>query len=254
MSLLRVTAVAVLAAAFTAALGCNFILNPEHSDDILRCGNAIDCEGFDVIASAVASDRLQAKCDAPGGDNAGDISQANENQVCSVVDKEVSCAMKSYGGTEDEGNPGSDRPYVQTYTEAISKSGLYVACAQENMGLQGCKPMNGLCLNGLQQNANGVCDVPGADLPAYEASAEVKGQDVRDQFCRSYFCDDQFACSHEGNNYFCRRCDASKPIGEGGCGDLYFNAARSTVYVDGSCPSRSEVDKTEFGPVPTPAP
>jgi hypothetical protein len=253
MSLLRtlITPLALVVAA-AALPGCNFILNPEHSDDILRCGNAIDCEAFPEIADAVSSNRVQANCNAPSSDAGVDISKANENQVCSVVDKEVSCAMASYGGTEDAGNSESDNPYVMAFTTAVSRIGLYVACDVANLGVRGCKPMNGACGSGLAVNRFGVCDDPNADLLAYEANVELKGQDVRDQFCRSFFCSEEFACaaSDDGKTYLCRRCDDKKAIGEGGCGDLYFNGVRSTVYTESECPASSEAKKTSFGEVP----
>lgn len=252
---LRATALASLAAGLMGLLGCNFILNPENSDDILRCGNAIDCEAFDEIAAAIANNRVQARCDAPDGDNMGDISMANENQVCSVVDREISCAMASYGASEESGNSSSDNPYVQKYTEAVTRLGLYVACDMANFGLRGCKPMNGACGAGLVVNRFGVCDDPAAEVPAVEASVDLKGQDVRDQFCRSYFCSEEFACIRSGESYACRRCNNDDPLGEGGCGDIYFNGARSSVYVEDACPSASDVKKTSFGEVPpSPAP
>lgn len=247
MSLLRALVVALPA---LGLLGCNFILNPENSDDILRCGNAIDCERFDEIAAAIANNRVQAKCDAPSGDNMGDISQANENQVCSVVDKEVSCAMASYGGDEEAGSSSPQNDYVAAFTEAVSRINLYVGCSTENFGKRGCKPMNGLCEGGMLVNDYGVCDDAAAEIPAVEANPELKGQDVRDQFCRSYFCSEEFACVADGKNYACRRCEPGKPLGEGGCGDIWFNGARSTVYIEDECPSSSAVTKAAFGPVP----
>lgn len=238
-------------------LGCSAILNPENSDEVLRCGNADDCLEFEEIAAVVGDKRTQATCAAPGGDGSGDFTEAKENQVCSVTDFQLSCAIKSYGGDESTGNAQSNRIYVQTFTEAINKAGLYIPCAEDRRGSRGCKAkLDSTCDTGLSLNAFGACDVANPEAPAVEPTPDLKALDVRDQFCRSYFWDDDFVCASSGtSNYLCKRCDPAAPIGQGGCAQLYFGGAPSTVYTDhgdAGRPAEANVDKVEFGPFPTP--
>ncbi|MCB9706759.1 MAG: hypothetical protein H6711_33250 [Myxococcales bacterium] len=238
-------AAAPLLAVATLASGCSAIFNPEKSDDVLRCGNAFDCEGFDEIAAAIDDKRAQAQCNAPGDGSGSDISQSKENQVCSVVDAEIGC---------DPSSLDLMHIYRTTYEDVADLSGVYAPCADELKGTLGCKPtLAGTCGAGLEINKFGTCDNEGADA-VVEASQDNKGLDVRDQFCASFFCDESFVCDGSGSKPLCKRCEDGKPVGEGGCAKIYINGAPSTIYQDvgGSvCESVADTTKVDFGPIPT---
>ena len=232
---------ALLPAAFVFGAGCSAILNPENSDEILRCGNADECVAYDEIAAALESQRTQPACRSKGASS--EFGASDRDQVCSVVDKEIRCDLAKQNPTD----PGRIR-----WDEAQDSTGVYIACAMDKQGSRGCKPKAGnVCDAGLEVNQWGACDAPGANL-AVEPNPEMKGLDVADQFCRSYFCDADvpFAC---GADKICRRCDPTKELGKGGCAELFFSGAPSPVYVDDSCPPRAAVSTVEIGPLPPPA-
>jgi hypothetical protein len=240
----RVTLVAAVALAAAPLAGCSAIFNPENSDDVLRCGNAVDCEENDVIAEAISSNRVQAQCKSPSSDGGGDISQSNEDQVCSVTDAEVGC---------DPESQNLMHPYRVLYDAAVGSSGIYTPCAEERRGSLGCKPtLQGMCDTGLETNAFGFCDAPGNENPAVEPDLTLSGVDVRDQYCRSFFCDEAFVCDDSGPKPVCRRCDPDAAIGEGGCAMLYIAGAPSTIYADPNegCEAVAKTDEVDFGPFP----
>ena len=57
---------------------------------------------------------------------------------------------------------------------------------------------------------------------------------MRDQFCRARFCDETFVCDTSGPKRICKPCEGTDPadFGEGGCGTLFVQGARSPVYTD----------------------
>ena len=245
LSWLRASLVVLVSAASVA--GCSAIFNPENSDDVLRCGNVDDCLADQTFAAALQDKRLEAACAAPGTDAAGgDISESNENTVCSTTDKQISC---------DPGKLDQLSDLVVRYNEAVDSNGIYIACQVENLGKQGCKPSTGACEAGLEVNDYGVCDDPNNPIPAYEASSDNAGQDVLDQYCRQFYCDDgsNFTCTVSGgSDRLCKRCDPGKPVSEGGCATMWVNGAPSSVYVaaDGCDPTKSSLEGSEFGPIP----
>lgn len=236
---LRVLAVpALLATVFSG--GCNFIFNPANSDDIVRCKNTIECEKEEVFFEALNTERLDAQCSSPGG--SATFGTSKTNQVCAIVDKaSVSC------GTDmlPAGN------YADAVDAATKNKAVYTSCPNDKLGSLGCKPKsNDVCDAGLKKSDHGLCD-DDKGQPLYEASAAFFLQDVKDQQCRSYFCSDEFVCNKTNK---CIRCDPDKKPGEGGCGDLALNGARSTVLqtqkqLDDACPASSSFEGTEFGPV-----
>jgi len=247
LSWLRASLVVFVSAASVA--GCSAIFNPENSDDVLRCGNVDDCYADQTVALALQDKRLEAACNAPGSDAAGDdISQSNESKVCSTTYKQISCDPSQLDQLSD---------FVVRYKEAVDSNGIYIACQVENLGKQGCKPNAGACDADLEVNDLGICDNPNSPIPAYEASTENAGQDVLDQYCRQFYCDDEgdnFGCSRDkANKLICKRCDPDKPIGEGGCATMWVNGAPSSVYVTGDdCdPTESSLANSKFGPLPT---
>jgi hypothetical protein len=246
----------VFAAIFTATFagtGCNFILNPERYDDVIRCKNTSECEGESYFFDALNTERVDASCAAPGSGGGG-FTSSKTNQVCSVVDKaSVSCDPAVF----------MKGPFYDAWERANTNKAAYVPCSGDKLGTFGCAPtFNGTCANGLEVNDYGVCD-DGSGLPLFPASDELFGQDVKDQHCRSYFCDDAFVCNGRTNK--CIRCDPSKDtvgdLGQGACGDLALQGVRSTVYqskgdLESMCPDASDVEMTVFGPpvVVAPAP
>jgi hypothetical protein len=239
----------VFAATLTATLigtGCNFILNPANSDEVIRCKNTTECEQESFFFEALNTNRVDASCAAPAS-GGGDISSSKTNQVCSVVDKvSVSCDPAVF----------AKGPFYDAWERAMDNANAYAPCAGDQLGTLGCAPtFNGACATGLEVNDFGVCD-DGTGLPLYAGStAELFGQDVKDQHCRSYFCDDSFVCNAGTNK--CIRCDSSKDelkdLGKGACADLAIQGQRSTVYQDedtlkATCQDASDAEMTAFGP------
>lgn len=239
----------VFAAIFTATFagtGCNFILNPANSDEVIRCKNTSECERESFFAEALNTERVDASCGAPAS-GGGDISSSKTNQVCSVVDRaSVSCDPSVF----------SKGPFYDAWERANTNKAAYVPCSGEKLGTFGCAPtFNGSCTAPLKVNGYGVCDDgSGPDLfPA--GDPELFGQDVKDQHCRSFFCDADFVCNGKTNK--CIRCDPDKDtvddLGQGACGDLALQGVRSTVYqsdedLTGECLDASNIDLTMFGP------
>jgi hypothetical protein len=257
-------------------LGCSLILNPANKDDVVRCTNTADCsedEGFNQTLNA--DYRLTARCSSNAGGGGGDIGQSSGDQVCSAIyDTAIGC--------NGSNTSPLTHPFRVAYDEAI-KADYYQLCASEHLGLPGCRPCSSAlnlddspqCDNGSGENkskcvdgseaddATGVCSGDGP-WPTYPANAKgpsddsLEGQDVLDQYCRSFFCDEDFVCDRD--TFKCIKCDPEGDYGEGGCGDLYVNGARSTVYQDQdtlesrcskSTPKSEASLATEFGPIPS---
>ncbi len=225
-----------------ASAGCNFILNPANSDEVIRCKNTTECEKEDFFIAELRNERTDAACGAPGG--GGGFTTSKTNQVCSLVDKaSVSCTTEML--------PAGD---FNDAVEAAKKNAVYSVCVGDKKGTLGCGPLNnGTCASGLTVNDFGACD-DGKGQPLIEATADLALQDVQDQHCRSYFCDESFVCNRKTSK--CVRCDDSlgaEDVGQGACGDLAVNGGRSTVYfsqeklVD-ECPDTSKFETTQFGP------
>lgn len=228
-----------------AATGCNFILNPANSDDVIRCKNTTECEKESFFIEELRKDRTDASCGAPGGQSG--FATSKENQVCSLVDKaSISCAIDNL--------PAGD---FADAIEAAKKNGeVYTACPSDKKGTLGCPPTNsGTCSNGLKLNEFSTCDDGQGSNPLIAPDISRKFFDVQDQHCRSYFCDDSFVCNTKTTK--CTRCDdelGAKGIGVGACGDLALAGARSTVYfsqdkLEMECPDTSKYSDTRFGPV-----
>lgn len=251
---------------FTASLllvatSCNFIVDTVP-DEVVPCANASECEKSSQFAFTAQDARFDAICSGKQGGGGG-LGSSKSNQVCAVNYAQVSCSINAYGGGLDggDGDEDSTKPFVIAYTEAVeNRDELYVPCAGEQLGTQGCPPADNGCNEGLVVNRYGVCDVEGAFLAAYEPQFgdELLAQDVYDQFCRSFFCDERFTCVVEENSRSCRIRDPEKQPGQGGCADMYFAGKRSSVYLskeqieDSACTPMSEIldaaDATQFGP------
>ena len=210
----RLVTVSLLLAGFTIS-ACTAILVPDRgADGVQRCNTGEDCD-------ATGDERYVAQC-VFGADQ-----PENSDKVCVAGFREdVSCNPTGYP---------ADSRFVDVYNDATSNQGkaAYVNCTMENQGKRGCRPNAGACESGLEENAEGFCDDPGAALPAVNPSQVedldlVAGQDVLDQFCRSFFCDENFVC--DTSKFTCTPCTEVDPFGEGGCGQIYLQGALSTVY------------------------
>jgi len=234
-----------------ASAGCNFILNPANSDDVIRCKNTTECEKEAFFIEELRKGRTDAACGSPGSGGGG-FTTSKTNQVCSIVDKvSVSCGTVSL--------PAGD------FASAVDAVGpmpgtLYTPCVGDQRGTLGCAPLNnGTCAAGLTVNDYGACD-DNMGQPVIEPNGDLALQDIKDQHCRSYFCDETFVCNSKTSK--CVRCDddlGADGLGQGACGELAFNGKRSTVYLPqdqlvDECPDTSKFEETKFGPVVTVAP
>ena len=233
-----------------AATGCNFILNPENSDDVIRCKNTTECEKQSFFIDELRKERTDASCGAPGGQSG--FATSKENQVCSLVDKvSISCGVDNL--------PAGD--FADAVAEATKNGEIYSPCSSDKKGTLGCPPTNaGTCASGLKLNQFATCDDGKGGNPLIAPDISRKLLDVQDQHCRSYFCDDSFVCDAKTTK--CTRCDDElgvEGIGAGACGDLAIAGARSTVYfsqdkLEEECPDTAKYSETRFGPVALPPP
>ncbi len=228
---------ALFAAALVLTGGCSFILNPENSDDVVRCSNPTDCEEDPAFSELLSDNRFDPVCSGAGGVGT-DISETAKDLVCSVTFTDIGC---------DPMSKSAGHPLFDTYTMAIAQDQVYVACSSEEFGLAGCPPGPMGCNNGAAPEDFGgmvICPDPSSAFPAYPPNLleEPAGQDVLDQYCQSFFCDDTFVCDRSGGNPRCKVCDPGKPVGQGGCGVLYVHGARSTVYLDDASSSCATSD------------
>lgn len=197
------------AAVLLGSTACSVILNPR--DDVQRCGNVDDCD-------QPADERFEAVCIS---DESADIDTTVVEQVCVAEFKTIGCDPMNYDVTS------------AFRIAAEGRSFTAYACT-DNEGARGCPPVSGGgCQEGLEINAVGTCDVPGADVPAINhnnnAWGDLQAQDVKDQFCRGFFCDDTYVCNNETGS--CQECDPDLPFGQGGCGEVYTQGTPSCVYV-----------------------
>ncbi len=244
ISALGCSALALAFGLLSTATGCNFILNPANSDEVIRCKNATECERDSYFAKSLATKRTDASCDAPGSGGGG-FTSSKTNQVCSIIDRtDVSCdptiLMKG--------------KFYDAWEQAMMNAGAYTDCPGAMKGSLGCAAKDsGGCNAGLSKNELGVCDDPKSPNPLYNYKSEdLFGQDVKDQHCRSYFCSDEFVCSNAGSSPKCVRCDPDAEIGQGGCGELALAGKRSTVYQSEAqlkdvCLDAADPEATVFG-------
>ncbi|NVB38945.1 hypothetical protein G6O69_13975 [Pseudenhygromyxa sp. WMMC2535] len=233
----RPFASALLLTAGFAVSACTAILVPDEGDDgVVRCNNTEDCPDIE-------DNRYRSQCVFGDGQD-----QDNSDKVCAADFEVIGCNPQNYDG---------DHPFVTLYEDAVDAKAAYVACTEENRGKRGCLNSGGSCEAGLELREDGVCDDPNDPLPAIYppdvGGADIAGQDVMDQFCRSYFCDEEFVCDTSTSNWTCRRCSTSDPFAEGGCGLLYIQGARSSVYEDaslGNCDGTLETEEQVLGTAP----
>lgn len=235
--------VVVVAAGLLSA--CNFIFNPDNSDEVTRCKNATECENVDKFRDILLNERTDATCKAPSS-GSGNFTAAKNNLVCSIVDKaSVSCDADRFP---------EEAPLRVAFEAAKAESSLYTSpCTSETNGQVGCPPKAGACAKG-KPNEFGICDDDSGKHPLYPPTGLV-AQDVLDQHCRSYFCSDDFVCN---KNKQCVRCsdlddDETDRIGNGGCIDFAMAGKRSTIYTDvdnDACQDEpASANETKFGTV-----
>ncbi|NJK32814.1 MAG: hypothetical protein HC927_10620 [Deltaproteobacteria bacterium] len=220
--------------AFTAS-ACTAILSPKD-EPIVRCNNVDDCPKLD-------DNRHVYECIYAEGQS------ESSDKIC-VADfrTNVSCNPMSYAG---------DHPLVETFDDATDNASkaLYGSCS--TLGLAGCPPDPGtLCADGLMlDDTLGLCIDPNETQPTIyppdHGGVELAGKDVLDQFCRWRFCEEDWVCDTDG--FTCKPCDPGAPFEEGGCGNIYLDGQKSTVYTDladANCDgSKADPELTDFGPV-----
>lgn len=207
----RTASLILTAATLLGGLGCSVILNPR--DDVQRCENTDDCE-------QPADKRYEAVCLS---DPDANIDTTQVEQVCVAEVKTIGCNPM---------NASAESPYRDLFD---SRGFMDYDCTDFE-GAQGCPPESGVgCQAGLEINAMGTCDVPGAAIPAIylPSFGDLEAQDVKDQYCASFFCDDSYVCNTEDDRHVCQPCDPELPFGQGGCGTVYSQGMPSCVYVQG---------------------
>ena len=206
----RHRAVAALAAlaALTAA-GCSVLLDPERFDDVVRCHYDDDCPASD-------DPRYAWVCTVADGHP-----DRSFPKVCAPSPVQ-SCAPSDYaGGSTIRGRVGDAREHPEQYVDRCDELGA----------VHGCPPDDDGCTAGLVAHpVSGRCDDDDPSTPpALMPQPSVEAQDVLDQFCRSVFCNPEFVCNRQTER--CTSCVLGDPLGRGGCGDLYPDGKRSTIYV-----------------------
>ncbi|MGB1699544.1 MAG: hypothetical protein ACPHRO_06315, partial [Nannocystaceae bacterium] len=173
------------------------------------CENVSECPDY-------GDNRLVGQCFS----NDADVN--NAPGVCVATWKPESC---------DKSN--TTLPLGETFAaaEALGTGVYSQGCDPVNAGKRGCQPdpMTG-CEAGTELQ-DGACQVPGSPvLAGVGGDPDLLGQDVLDQSCRFYFCNEDFVC--DKTNFSCRPCDPTKPIGYGGCTEIWVEGAPSTIYMD----------------------
>ncbi len=226
-----------------AALGgpaCSIVFDPERDDDIDRCRYDDDCPvppdpRFENICTV--SEEYQQE------DEAVDVPFP---LICSPRPS-VSCDPDSYD---------YDSPFRTRAREAIGRLERYDTVCNPLGGVQGCPPHPETgCNEGLSPHPlSGRCDDDDESTPpAIAPEASVALQDVLDQFCRSVYCDIRFTC--HVRDHVCEPCALGQPISRGGCGDLYPDGVRSSVYqsadeLSAACMGRDgDLEQAHIGPL-----
>jgi hypothetical protein len=203
----RVLSASVATTLLCGGSSCALVLDPERLDDVPRCEYDVDCP-------EAPDPRFEMVC------TTADESLAAP-KICSPR-AAVSCAPSQYA---------FDTEFRVRHREATEHVARYDNRCHELGGVQGCPPGPDGCLPGLAPDPeSGRCDDSDPHTPAALAPEPiVRLQDVLDQFCRSMYCNDDFVCHTRTNR--CVRCEPGQPLGRGGCGDLYIDGHRSTVYL-----------------------
>lgn len=215
--------------------GCSLMLDPERLDDVERCEYAVDCPESPDPRFEFICTTADEQSDAP--------------KICSPRPS-VSC---------DPGDYDYRSEFRTRHREAAAIDGRYVNRCSDLGGVQGCLPKDGVCNDGLTIHPDtGRCDDDDQSTPVALAPEEdlVRLQDVLDQFCRSMYCSDEFVCDKRDN--VCVRCEFGTSLGRGGCGDLYIDGQRSSIYLsndamDEACEGEDmSGDEALLGPAPLP--
>ena len=201
--------VAALALAVATA-SCTVVFDPERTDEVYRCDFDVDCPDTE-------DPRYGMECRV--GEAHQDVDR-DFPKICAPVPK-VSC-------DPDEFSYHSD--FRTRWREAMSIDGRYDEACMEPIAVAGCPPAKEGCAPGLTRlPASGRCDDTNESTPpAVSPEPIVAAQDVLDSFCRTVFCDQRFVCDKK--HYECVPCVLGEPLGGGGCGDLYVQGVRSSVY------------------------
>jgi hypothetical protein len=215
------------------AAGCSLMLDPQRLDDVPRCD-------FDVDCPEAPDPRFEFICTTTD-------EESSAPKICSPRPS-VSCAPDDYDYHSE---------FRVRHREAGEVQDRYVNRCNDLGGVQGCPPKDGQCEPGLSVHARtGRCDDSDDATPVALAPEEdlVRQQDVLDQFCRSMYCSDEFVCDKA--DYVCVRCEFGTSLGRGGCGDLYIDGERSSIYLsDAQMQDACEgedmtVENARLGPIP----
>jgi len=185
-----------------AAGACVAFYPPDEDDDgVERCESSTDCKG-----PAYDDSRIVGECVEAAEDSAP--------KVCVAAWAPTNCnGMQAQMGS----------PLRTAYDAVIASDDYPSACSDENLGKPGCAPNMGECDAGMPVMVGSVfvCPHPNAadGWVAYPPSMDRRGLDVLDQACRHFFCDRTQVCNTNG--FTCEQCDPDKPIGEGGCAEMY---------------------------------
>jgi hypothetical protein len=209
--------------------GCSIAFDPERYDDVPRCRYDDDCPVPD-------DPRFANVCTV-----SDEYEDPSFSRICSPRPA-ASCDPDDYA---------YDTQFRSRVRQAVSQRERYLSPCIEHPGAAGCVPPGAGCMPGLSVNpASGRCDDDDPGTPPAVAPEEVVAlQDVLDQFCRSVYCGTDFACDVGSDS--CVPCEVGKPLGRGGCGDLYPHGERSSVYLgetemQAACPGADG----ELGDVP----
>jgi hypothetical protein len=217
--------------ALLLASGCTAILDPERLDDVYRCDFDGECPVHPDPRFANVCVTADETIEAP--------------KIC-APEPDVSCDPFDYDDNSE---------FVALHSAVTASGERYESRCVELGPVQGCPAVFGVCNDGLSVHAmSGRCDDDDPETPPALAPAPtVSGQDVLDQFCRATFCSEQYVCDR--GEHKCVPCKLGESLGRGGCGELYIEGQRSSVYLDAeqledTCmgPEADEQNIT-FGPV-----
>ena len=201
--------IALALAAGLVGTGCALVLDPDRIDGVYRCEWDDDCP-------VPADPRFELVCRV--SEEHG--STPDFPKVC-APQPYVSCDPAEYDYYSE---------FRTRFRDAMGVTDRYAEKCMDAVSVAGCPPLDGGCAEGLVKSAeSGRCDDTDDATPhAISPVPQVAGQDVLDQYCRSIFCDQAYVCDKE--DYLCVPCTLGESLGSGGCGDLYIDGQRSTVY------------------------
>lgn len=223
-----------IAVAAAVGGGCALVLDPERLDSVDRCRFDQDCPVPD-------DPRYELICTFSDDET----EEPDYPKICSPRPS-VSC---------DSAKFDYDSEFATRIREARALPNRYDEACMDQVAVAGCVPGDHGCATGLSSHPeSGRCDDRDESTPpAVSPVPSVREQDVLDQFCHSVFCDERYVCDKRSDS--CVPCTLGRPVGRGGCGDLYIDGVRSTVYLDpdeleANClGADGSFEDAQFGPI-----